>query len=419
MFERKTLKKVSIFLFVALIVCLMSPMFSPEIKGQQTIEIWALSTTDPPYPVVIAMDRKVLMGAPIFENLEHYRGTFYPYEPILESFDIFVRDMIRDVSTVPLPSVAVYEPDLLETWDEWLAAPNDWTFLMFQVESAKLSIQAWTEQGYISGGDLISNLTDLFTNDERAYDVLILDQCFQADTPIFTADMIQLVQNFLDAGGGVIVSGSLFVDWASIVRLLRGEPDLPYWFQGPINDDLLLALFPEVGLDRRPVVVQVNGTEEWRLATTTTVAVATDIAPTTVTLIHTYGVEPYALHGFMKIQIARETKTMGYWKNHPEAWIINSVTIGGVTYSKEEATAILKQANAKDATYMLVAQLIAAKLNLANGLGWDYPDIDLIIADADAFLVAHPIGSNPKGADRDIAIILLSQLDAFNNYIWP
>jgi hypothetical protein len=68
---------------------------------------------------------------------------------------------------------------------------------------------------------------------------------------------------------------------------------------------------------------------------------------------------------------------------------------------------------------MLVAQLIAAKLNLANGLGWDYPDIDLIIADADAFLVAHPIGSNPKGADRDIAIILLSQLDAFNNYIWP
>ncbi len=62
-----------------------------------------------------------------------------------------------------------------------------------------------------------------------------------------------------------------------------------------------------------------------------------------------------------------EPKTPGYWKNHPEAWPIESVTIGGITYTKAQAIELLK-ANAKDATYKLASHLIAAKLNVASGV---------------------------------------------------
>ena len=104
--------------------------------------------------------------------------------------------------------------------------------------------------------------------------------------------------------------------------------------------------------------------------------------------------------------------TIGYWKNHPGAWPVEQIEIGGVIYSKAEAIVILKAANSKDATHMLAAQLIASKLNiLADGPA----DIQPVIDAADAFLVAHPYGSDPQGADRAYALNLKDQLDAYNN----
>jgi hypothetical protein len=60
-------------------------------------------------------------------------------------------------------------------------------------------------------------------------------------------------------------------------------------------------------------------------------------------------------------------RSHGYWKNHPESWNCDKIDVGNVTYSKNEAVNILKDANSKDATYMLSAQLIAAKLNRKCG----------------------------------------------------
>jgi uncharacterized repeat protein (TIGR01451 family) len=114
-------------------------------------------------------------------------------------------------------------------------------------------------------------------------------------------------------------------------------------------------------------------------------------------------------------------KSMGYWKNHPAAWPVEEIRIGNVTYTKEEALAILWRANAKDATRMLAAQLIAAKLNRLIGVSasFDYchkhVNIDDVIADADAFLVKHPLGSDPRCADREKALMLKDILDAYNN----
>jgi hypothetical protein len=110
--------------------------------------------------------------------------------------------------------------------------------------------------------------------------------------------------------------------------------------------------------------------------------------------------------------------TIGFWKNHPDAWPVDSLTVGSVTYTKVQALQILRDANAKDATKMLVAQLIAAKLNVLSGAwcGTSSTIFDTYTLNAsDTFLAAHPWGSDPKGAERTYALMLKDILDSFNN----
>jgi len=77
--------------------------------------------------------------------------------------------------------------------------------------------------------------------------------------------------------------------------------------------------------------------------------------------------------------------TQGYWKNHPNAWPVTSLTIGGATYTQAQLLTILgtppKQGNA---VLILGHQLIAAELNIANGS--DPSPILATILDADSLL---------------------------------
>ncbi len=106
--------------------------------------------------------------------------------------------------------------------------------------------------------------------------------------------------------------------------------------------------------------------------------------------------------------------TIGYWKNHQSA--MNPylpITVGNVTITTSwRAAQYLQDATARDASKMLFAQLLAAKLNVAAGAD---SCISGVIAAADAFLIAHPYGSNPQGADRAYALGLKDQLDGYNN----
>ncbi len=61
------------------------------------------------------------------------------------------------------------------------------------------------------------------------------------------------------------------------------------------------------------------------------------------------------------------TFTQGYWKNHPEVWPVSSLTLGSVTYSKEQLLQILSKPVQGNGLVSLARQLIAAKLNVANG----------------------------------------------------
>ncbi|MCL4541098.1 MAG: hypothetical protein M1396_01960 [Chloroflexi bacterium] len=84
----------------------------------------------------------------------------------------------------------------------------------------------------------------------------------------------------------------------------------------------------------------------------------------------------------------------------------------GSSLSQADALRRLNQASAKDMTKMLAAQLIAAKLNVANGAN---NAIQPIINDSDSFLCAYPIGSALGTSDRNRAEQLKNQLDAYNN----
>jgi hypothetical protein len=76
--------------------------------------------------------------------------------------------------------------------------------------------------------------------------------------------------------------------------------------------------------------------------------------------------------------------TQGYWKNHPEAWPVHSLMLGSQTYNMTELLAILNTPSGGDASIILAKQLIAAKLNIANGS--DPTPIIGTITDADNLL---------------------------------
>ena len=75
-------------------------------------------------------------------------------------------------------------------------------------------------------------------------------------------------------------------------------------------------------------------------------------------------------------------RTPGYWKTHPGAWPVSSLTLGGQSYSMLELMILLWSPPKGDASIILAHHLIAAKLNLAAGT--DPTPVSDTIASADA-----------------------------------
>jgi hypothetical protein len=95
------------------------------------------------------------------------------------------------------------------------------------------------------------------------------------------------------------------------------------------------------------------------------------------------------------------TYTQGYWRNHPDAWPVTSLTLGTVTYQAGELMAILDNPAQGNGLVILVHQLIAAKLNIANGA--DPSAVQQTITDADNMigaLVVPPIGDGYLTPDQ-------------------
>ena len=110
------------------------------------------------------------------------------------------------------------------------------------------------------------------------------------------------------------------------------------------------------------------------------------------------------------------TFTQGYWKNHPSAWPVTTLTLGTVTYTQAQLLSILGQPVVGNGLISLAHQLIATKLNIANGA--DPTVIAGTVASADAMigsLVVPPVGSgylSPASTSTDT-----QALDDYNNGI--
>ena len=110
------------------------------------------------------------------------------------------------------------------------------------------------------------------------------------------------------------------------------------------------------------------------------------------------------------------TGTPGYWKNHPEAWPVDEISLGDETFTKAEAIDIIEQETSGNKVYTIAAALISAKLNALIGNHTDCI-VDVIHA-ADDWFRDHPVSGPPvRGNSRawKEAEPLYLELDRYNN----
>ena len=108
-------------------------------------------------------------------------------------------------------------------------------------------------------------------------------------------------------------------------------------------------------------------------------------------------------------------RSQGYWKNHPEAWPVECITIGGVEYTKAEAIAIMNTPGKGDKTYTMFNALVAAKLNLKKCCP---RCIGPVVQAAQKWMDDNPLGSGVRGSSRawKCGERLYEKLDWYNNH---
>jgi hypothetical protein len=111
------------------------------------------------------------------------------------------------------------------------------------------------------------------------------------------------------------------------------------------------------------------------------------------------------------------TGTPGYWKNHPDAWPVENITVGGVTYTKDEAIDLLDGPVKGDKSITMFKAVVAAMLNEFKGCcNWCICET---INEADTWLKNFPLGSgvraNSEAWQFSHGEALYWALDDYNN----
>lgn len=84
------------------------------------------------------------------------------------------------------------------------------------------------------------------------------------------------------------------------------------------------------------------------------------------------------------------TGTPGYWKNHPDAWPEDYISVGGKLYTVAEAITLMNNPVKGDKSFTMFKALVAAKLNVLNG---NCAPTCYSIEEVDAWLINFPVGS--------------------------
>jgi hypothetical protein len=107
------------------------------------------------------------------------------------------------------------------------------------------------------------------------------------------------------------------------------------------------------------------------------------------------------------------TLTQGFWKNHPDAWPVSSLTLGSVSYSQAQLLSILETPVKGNGLVQLAHQLIAAKLNVASGASGSSIAGSIVSADTlIGALIVPPVGDGSLSTEDTSS--LNDALDAFN-----
>lgn len=111
--------------------------------------------------------------------------------------------------------------------------------------------------------------------------------------------------------------------------------------------------------------------------------------------------------------------SQGYWKNHSDVWPQSALpmTLGTVnSYNKTELLKLFDLAVSRDASLILAYQLIAAKLNVANGSPLP-SEVQDAIEDADDAIGTYslPAGIHPNSELGQMMTSIAKILDMYNN----
>jgi hypothetical protein len=110
------------------------------------------------------------------------------------------------------------------------------------------------------------------------------------------------------------------------------------------------------------------------------------------------------------------TGTPGYWKNHPEAWPVDGITVGGTLYPKAQIITWLAKVG-KDKTTTIFASYVSAWLNTYIGNCATCVSPAMTAADAWLAQAQHPVGSNVAASSTAWQQIEWAHqtMDAYNN----
>jgi len=110
------------------------------------------------------------------------------------------------------------------------------------------------------------------------------------------------------------------------------------------------------------------------------------------------------------------TGTPGYWMNHPEAWPVTSIEVGGTTYTVEEAIELMKAPVKGDKSLTMFPAYVAALLNVLIG---NCPPPCYSLDEVNTWLTNFPVGSGVKANSEawqySHGEALYLCLDAYNN----
>jgi len=112
----------------------------------------------------------------------------------------------------------------------------------------------------------------------------------------------------------------------------------------------------------------------------------------------------------------RPVGTPGYWMNHPDAWPVDEIKVGGVLYAKDQAIAIMKDPVKRDKTYTMFPALVAAMLNGYHNCDGYKSCIKDTVAQANRWIEHYGFGVKASSPAWQVkGEPLYWALDAYNN----